>query len=509
MNLLTDAWIPIQKEGRRRMIRLQDVLCRDEAWQLSLPRDDMEMACLQLIICLTQVIFTPEDARALKQRIRHPLSEDEYEDVTPYLDWFELNHPETPFMQVRGVKATNPTPVQKLFVGLPEGNNHAFFNDPGEILKVCSPCAVIALFNQNSNAPGFSGKQKAGIRGPNPITTLVSSSSLRNMVWFNVLHRNTLSNKVITTDDDDPVWVRPIIPATEIEQYIKETKPKTNEHKRKRIMCSDIGLTRGLFWLPILIELISDTNSLTCDQTCDFCGEASNEVWRNFNLGSDFYFNILGNWPHPHSPRYWKTTKGAKEEKYASFTTTAPAWTQLSRFVIEQNSEKEGQQPAAVVSQFRRMMNSTPLVLTVGGYRNKQASILQRRHELLTLAEGWENSLDDLKGIVESALKIKSALRNKLYGFAKASGASSVPNEAESLFYHNSETMIHNQLYEVSWQKAAMAKNKLIQDLISLSWEIFGQVIRPYQHEPKMILAIAIARKTLGREFRKIQGGQP
>ncbi|MFQ5335521.1 MAG: type I-E CRISPR-associated protein Cse1/CasA, partial [Flavobacteriales bacterium] len=28
MNLLTDKWIPVQKEGRRQLIRLQDVLCR-------------------------------------------------------------------------------------------------------------------------------------------------------------------------------------------------------------------------------------------------------------------------------------------------------------------------------------------------------------------------------------------------------------------------------------------------------------------------------------------------
>jgi len=489
MNLLTDAWIPIQKEGRRRMIRLQDVLCRNDEWQLSLPRDDMEMACLQLIICLTQVIFTPEDAKQLKQRIRQPLCEDEYkEGISSYIDWFELTHPDTPFMQVRGVKATAPTPIQKVFVGLPEGNNHCFFNDAGEISAVSQSAAAIALFNQAMNSPSMGGGFKGGFRGGAPVTTLISGETLRQTVWFNVLHEDSLRVIMpqydLLKESDKPTWVKPI-------------KAKST------ISASDIGLIRGLFWQPAHIELDFVDGGM-----CQLFGTKDEALVPSFKK-EKFVYEIIGQWIHPHSPRHWQLRNGVKEEKYASFTTIAPAWTQLSRFVIDLQSTNEGQQPAAVVSQFRRMMRSTPLLLTVGGYRNKQASILQRRHELLALAGGWENSLDDLKGIVESALQVKSALRNKLYGFAKASGANSVPDNAQALFYHNSESLIHRKLREVNWNEAAITKNNLIKELIHLSWEIFEQVIRPYQHEPKMILAIAIARKTLGREFRKIQGERP
>jgi len=488
MNLLTDEWVPVQQKGKRQMIRLQDVLCNDESWLLSLPRDDMEMACLQLIICLTQVLFRPADAKALRLQIRKPMREEDYQQgIADYLDWFDLNHPDTPFMQVRGVKAVKATPIQKLFVGLPEGNNHCFFNDAGELKAVSQSAAAIALFNQAMNSPSMGGGFKGGFRGNAPVTTLIYGENLRQTVWFNVLHEDSLRLLMPEYDklksSDVPVWVEPI-------------KAKSS------ISASSIGLMRGLFWQPAHIELIySDAGR------CQFYGSHEDHLVTGFNK-EKFVYEIIGQWVHPHSPRYWQLKKGAKEEKYVSFTTTAPAWTHLSRFTVDRETEKEGQQPAAIVSQRRQATKGEALNLMVGGYRNKQASILQRRHELLGLAGGWEEHLDVLKEIVGVAIQIKAALRGKLYGFAKASGASAVPDQAESLFYHNSENLIHENLYPMDWRESKKAKEVLVKKLIQLSWRIFREVTKPYQHEPKMILAIAVAKRTLGKEFKKIQGGQ-
>ena len=44
MKLLEDAWIPI---GNQQTITLKTLLTEEGDWQISLPRDDMEMACLQ------------------------------------------------------------------------------------------------------------------------------------------------------------------------------------------------------------------------------------------------------------------------------------------------------------------------------------------------------------------------------------------------------------------------------------------------------------------------------
>lgn len=148
MNLLTDAWLPVLEGKQFRQVSLQDVLCMDADWEIVLPRDDMELAALQLLVCLAQVLFPVADQPALRSRLKTPLTEAEYRQaIEPYRAWFDLDHPATPFMQARGVSAKEVTPIQKLFVGLPEGNNHAFFNAEGRSAKsvvaaLPSPCSI-------------------------------------------------------------------------------------------------------------------------------------------------------------------------------------------------------------------------------------------------------------------------------------------------------------------------------------------------------------------------------
>ena len=483
MNLLTDPWVPVQTDGKTRLIPLKQVLCEEGDFQIALPRDDMELACLQLLICLTQVIFLPADAAELKQRIRKPLAEAEYEDgTTAYLDWFDLDHPKTPFMQIRGVKAKGATPIQKLFVGLPEGNNHAFFNDPGEISAISASAAAIALFNQAMNAPSMGGGFKGGFRGGAPITTLMAGDRLRHDIWFNVLHKQSieriLPNFQHLRENDKPVWVDLIQP-----------KSKIHAH--------EIGLLRGLFWQPAHIELrFAESAGI-----CDLYGLETDRLVTGF-FKEKFVYEILGDWIHPHSPRVRDLKKGTL--KYLSFTTTAPTWKQLNHLLVATEDGKEGHAPAEVVAQFKRgLAQSNQLI--VGGYQNKQASILQRRHEYFPLRSGWDKGGVYISAIVDMALEIKSLLRNKLYGFAKASGATGVNEKAEALYYHQSEPMIHQALREIDWSQPGNRLPMLRDELIHLSWDIFEQITRPYSHEPKMIKALAKARATLGHAFYKLK----
>jgi len=179
MNLLIDDWIPVVLNGEFQRLSLKQLLCDQQGqdWQLSCFRDDMELAALQLLICVVQVVFMPGDSKALQGRWAEPMPESDYEQgISAFLDWFDLLHPKTPFMQIKGFKTKETTPIQKLFIGLPEGNNHAFFNGVGEIKTANLGDIAIALFNQNTNAPGFSGKQKAGLRCATPINTLADST---------------------------------------------------------------------------------------------------------------------------------------------------------------------------------------------------------------------------------------------------------------------------------------------------------------------------------------------
>ncbi len=484
MNLLTDPWIPVQQRGHTRLLTLQQLLCEEADYTIALPRDDMELACLQLLVCLTQVLFLPENREALLGRMREPLSDAEYQHgIEPYTDWFDLRHEQWPFMQTRGVIAKEPTPIQKLFVGLPEGNNHAFFNQPGEISAISQAAAAIALFNQAMNAPSMGGGFKGGFRGGAPITTLLAGPSLRHTIWFNVLHKQQLKHILPNIDEphenDKPTWVDPI-------------------KEKSKIAAGEIGLLRGLFWQPAHVELQFSEQSTVCDEL----GVTSEPAVTEF-LKEKFVYEIVGDWIHPHSPRVYDLKKNTL--KYLSFTTTAPAWTQLNHLLVASENKKEAHEPAEIVKQFRKDF-AEPGQLIVGGYRNKQASILQRRHEFFPLRPGWDKKGEKITFLVERALEIKTLLRNKLFGFAKASGATGINEKAEAYFYHQSEPLIHQALREIDWNEPDRQLARLRDELIDLSWKIFDQVTRPYAHEPKMIQALATAKTTLGAGFKKLKG---
>ncbi len=190
MNLLIDNWIPVRPRngGKVQIINLQSLYCSRDQWRLSLPRDDMELAALALLVCIGQIIDPAKDDVEFRHRIMNPLTEDEFQQlIAPWIDMFYLNHAEHPFMQTKGVKANDVTPMEKLLAGVSGATNCAFVNQPGQGEALCGGCTAIALFNQANQAPGFGGGFKSGLRGGTPITTFVRGIDLRSTVLLNVL----------------------------------------------------------------------------------------------------------------------------------------------------------------------------------------------------------------------------------------------------------------------------------------------------------------------------------
>jgi CRISPR system Cascade subunit CasA len=488
MNLLQEPWIPVQRDNASRQITFKELLCRDEPWQVSLSRDDLEMACLQLLIALTQALFTPRDRDEWLMRHDAPMSEGKYDaQGERYSNWFDLDHPTQPFMQTRGVRAKEVTPIQKLFVGLPEGNNHAFFHRVSEIETVCSSCAAIALFNQACATPSFGGGFKASLRGMAPITTVVYAGDLRQLIWRNVLHGDLLNIAMPGWaehhNDDKPVWARPI---------------NANQH------AAAIGLKRGLFWQPARLELIVSGGQ----GHCDCCGLEFAKGYTGLKK-EKFTFTVEGHWPHPLSPRQWATKKGELQVSVPSFSTTAPAWTQLTQFVLEKNEAKEGHSSAPVVTQYRQvcdLLGEGQLFLLVGGYRNKRAAILERRHELFNLAVGWAEHAEDVSEIVDLGLRVKDALRGSLYSFGRSTGIRT-QEQGEAQYYRQSEPTIHRQLRDMDFREFKRARHGLAQDLSALALEIFEQQTAPYRHRPEIYRVIALARSGLRAKLNMLAKG--
>ena len=494
MDLLVDPWIPVRafEERHPPTITLQRLCCSEEKWLLNLPRDDMELAALQLLICLLQVTCEPRDDSEMRLRVARPLSEEEFAALmSPWHQTFQLDHPQMPFMQVKGVEAKEPTPMEKLMTGLSGATNCAFVNQPGQGEALCGGCTAIALFNQANNAPGFGGGFKSGLRGGTPITTLIKGSDLRTTIWLNVLTTPRLQSSFPPDrlTENLPTWKRPI-------------------SSGKTFPAATIGLLRGLFWQPAHIELCPPIGPGQC---CG-CGQQSNQRYNGF-LKAKFNFTVEGLWPHPHSPRVLVEKKGVIEQKFLAFTTAAPSWTQIGRLLVDKETRQgEGRRVATVVEQFREVYPRFRLALIVGGYRNNQASILERRHDVLVFNDGWQNGSDVINDIVEMGLGYKTALRKGLYTFVEGAknhdvkGAGVAVHEvAERHYYRRSELLIPAILARIDYSQPNDVIARLRKELHQLCEALFNQVTAPYAHHPKLIRSLAVARASLHKHLNELK----
>lgn len=513
MNLLKDPWIPVRSDrgtGPFCLLTYQQLLCETGNWQVSLSRDDMELACVQLLVCMTQVMFLPEDNRALRTRIASALSAADFAaGVKPCQDWFDLNHPTQPFMQSRGVKAAEHTPIQKLLIGLPEGNNHAFFNAVREVDHLSGPLAAIALFNQASNSPSFGGGFKGSLRGGAPITTVLNGKDLRDTVWKNVLTRPRLQERQINVpgfSKDQPTWVMPI-------------------QEKAIIHWNEIGLARGLFWQPARVELIN------ADQLapCDVLGGEPIPGYSGFCC-EKFSFTVEGLWPHPHGTMTMSLRNGTLEQKFSSFRTTAPAWTLMSEFIVPRGTNdadaSEGSVPAGPISQAAELGKGN-LHLLIGGYRVKKASVLERRHEMMSLAKGWRDEKERLPKLIAIGMRARDSLLDAIFQVAFGRGelkgiglvhkkkgrriirdrkdATGVHDISEKLFYARTESLIHETFSnEPAWMEWAATRSAYAQQVASHCRTIFEELTDPYAMKPELIPVIAWARRSLNNDLRKL-----
>lgn len=507
MNLLRSAWIPVlnQTSGEPPVkLTLQQLLCGDEPWALSLPRDDLEFAAFQLLICLVQVLFPPLDKAGLQQRIRRPLSDEEYEaGIQPMEEWFGVDHPKYPFMQVKDVKAKSVTPLDKLLAGLDTATNSRFVNQSGLADWLCGGCAAVALYNQANNAPNFGGGFKFGLRGTCPVSTLIQTcipeyNHLRSAIWFNVLTEENLERTtsfIRSKACNEPTWVTPISNNTPIG-------------------AQDIGFLRGIFWQPNHVELCA----LSDEGRCSLCGQQADKLYGGFNKAK-FNYTVEGLWPHPHSPEILLTKKGEIVKKFYNYTTAAPAWTQLSRFIVRKDigdGQREGHLPAAVLLQAKRYWRQLEnrLVFIAGGYRNNKASIVERRHDTLMLNSGWQDHPEIVEDLVETGLGFRAALDASLKTFSggikskdrKTKGINiDLYKLGEQQFYRRSEGVMLESFSMIDFESPGASFEKIEQALKSVCRNIFESLTEPYVHEPELLRTRAIARRVLEKRLKELR----
>ncbi|EGW22014.1 type I-E CRISPR-associated protein Cse1/CasA [Methylobacter tundripaludum] len=503
MNLLIDKWIPVSFNGESQRISLKKLLCdkQEQDWHIAVLRDDMDLAALQLLVCLVQVVLMPEDAKALKKRWSEPMSETDYEQaIQSFIDWFDLLHPETPFMQTASVTPEkgnkNWASLQKMFVGLPEktstsASSNGFFNTPNEIQAVHLGDAAIALFQQATNGFSLGGAAfSVGLKGSMPLTTLVLSENLRKTIWTNVLSKAFLMEKapeLLNAEIQKPTWV--IAP-----------------HSNKQEGALHIGLLRGLFWQPAKIKLAVKDGLAT-------------GFFKNTGMCS-----IAGFWQHPHTPidMLRLHTGNAKEKPFLSARNDLPLWGQMLSFFYTQSqvklvdTQQEGTSCALVVQQYQD--NSTwrgrDIKLAIGGYvkGGSAESLAGRRHETYSLSTDWENKSAEMLHLINIGLEVYKKLNAAMNKFAliaidkgtlkakESSFKKAVKGKARQAYFDNSESLMHSILRKLVWDDIASYQKQFA----DLARTIFEQIMMPYEHEPKMLQAIIESRAMLNNMLNKM-----
>lgn len=487
MNLLKDAWIPVKRNGVPEQISFKELLCTNNFYEISHPRDDMELATLQLLVCLTQCIFMPSNRDELVSNIKRPMNEDRFESgIKDYLSWFSVNDPEYPFMQDVDAKDEVVTGIQKLLPGMPEGDGSAtLFVDQDAVKKACPSCVAIALFNQATNAPSFGGGTKAPLRGSAPITLLVYSQNLREMIWKNIL---------------DAEWAKDFWPYLHISD-----KPVWVEKLKKKslIPTASIGMMRGLFWQPAYLYM--DWISLKEAAICPCCGRLSKDFCEFFKKNK-FPYELLGpNWRHPHSPYILDKKNNNLEVLSFNKGGTLPLWSRLSDMLPVDSKNITGW--SLPVKRYKELIyfNDT-LPLVVGGYRNKQASILDRKHEIVSISAAWikdDENLNILHGMIGLALSFRDCLTKKAYSFGKSIDQSSnipsgIANQASNSFFQDTELLMH---HFISSETGPNLSEELAKELKVVCIKIFDEIKEPYLSNTKALKSYSINKVGLLREL--------
>ena len=182
---------------------------------------------------------------------------------------------------------------------------------------------------------------------------------------------------------------------------------------------------------------------------------------------------------------------------------------------LQDDNAKEGSTPAGAVTQAIDM-GIEPLSLMIGGYRTKKAAVLERRHELISLAQGWRDEKERLPKLVAIGIDAKKSLCGRLMVTSKGyenkrkriklKGIGAAVNEtAEKLFYVRTENLIHKTFSNtMTWKEWSRARTRFAEQIAERCRSIFEELTQPYAAKPELIPVIAWARRRLNADLKKL-----
>lgn len=334
--LSTERWIPARDaQGTKRWIAPHEIV-GDGPWtpeEIDSPRADLRAALYQFLIGLLYTTAAPANERQWRKWYETPPTSDELarvfrEAALP----FDLLHPETPFMQERGLEAESADvePIAELLIDVPGGKtlkeNKDHFVKRRRQDAYCLSCAAAALYALQLNAPQGGAGIRTGLRGGGPLTTLVLGPDLWRSIWLNVLPRD----KWGSVHDAEPSWQRfpwaNVEPASHGEVRFEQAHPDLH------------------FWaMPRRIELVVSAESAECT----LCARQVQRITRG-TRSRPRGWDYKDPWNHPLSPTT-ETSEGLRvSAKGNSGIQSFREWLGL----VQANEAKK-RKPALVVQHLR------------------------------------------------------------------------------------------------------------------------------------------------------------
>ena len=191
----------------------------------------------------------------------------------------------------------------------------------------------------------------------------------------------------------------------------------------------------------------------------------------------------------------------------------------MSEFVVARGvgdpDAKEGSEPSGPVAQ-AEAMGDARLHLWVGGYCAKQGSVVGRRHEMISLAHGWQDHKERLPKLVNIGKDARKALYGKLLlasnGYEnkkkriKLQGVGTAVHEiAGKLFYARTESLIHITFSDdATFRDWGEKRRDYARQVNQHCLDIFEELTQPYATKPELIPIVAWSRRALNDDLKKL-----
>ncbi|MCJ8333131.1 MAG: type I-E CRISPR-associated protein Cse1/CasA [Epibacterium sp.] len=209
LNLITDAWIPVQRmDGSRDVIR-PDQIAEPDVLFPDWPRADLNLACLELLVGLVYLADPPTSVEDWKTR--EPDAARLREALKGLTPAFNLLGDGPRFLQDFDEITGSGNPPDMLFIDSAGGStakkNADLMVKRGRYPGLPLPLAAMALFTLQAFAPSGGAGNRTSMRGGGPMVTLVQPAEpgLWNLIWANVPQGEALEADEL----EELPWMRP------------------------------------------------------------------------------------------------------------------------------------------------------------------------------------------------------------------------------------------------------------------------------------------------------------